>query len=137
MKQTTLILLSGILILSACSFSYADNKEEMLQKASFLTKVATAVESTVRYKNPPADAVDDVLLKLSTQHDPAMLDPFTKYKLRAKGMNDHGLVLLCTADGTTRLIEDAGCTAKTDAHHWQGDEKGPCEFTLDTNEVCK
>ena len=48
------------------------DREEMYIKASALTKLSAAVESTVRYKNPPPGLNDRELLTLATRHDPAL-----------------------------------------------------------------
>lgn len=136
MKQLKALLLSTLVTLAACNGSWANEEEDMMILASALTKVATALESTVRYKNPPEGAVDQELIEFATKHDPGMLTPFKKYLLRAKGDNRHGVVLLCTIDGKKRLIEDAGCSAKVDAHHWRTKPAQTCDFALDITEIC-
>jgi len=42
------------------------DREEMYIRASALTKLSAAVESTVRYKNPPPELSDRELLTLAT-----------------------------------------------------------------------
>jgi hypothetical protein len=111
------------------------DNEAMLTKASQLTKLSTAVESTVRYKNPPAGLDDQGLLQLATQHDPQLLDNFSDYRVRVLVVERHSTVLVCTKDGKRGLLEDAACTVAFDQHLWK-DANRPCEFTLTTKTVC-
>ena len=108
--------------------------EEMFIKASALTKLAAAVESTVRYKNPPPGLDEKELLVRATQHDPALLRNFKGYKVRVLRQDRHSVVLVCDASGQRALLEDAGCSGRMDRHRWMG--KQPCEFSIDTKEVC-
>ena len=108
--------------------------EEMFIKASALTKLAAAVESTVRYKNPPPGLDEKELLMRATQHDPALLQNFKGYKVRVLRQDKHSVVLVCDATGQRALLEDAGCSGPMDRHRWMG--KQPCEFSIDTKEVC-
>ena len=111
------------------------NNEAMLTKASQLTKLSTAVESTVRYKNPPAGLDEQGLLKIATQHDPQLLENFSDYKVRVLVMERHSAVLVCTKDGKRGLLEDAACTVAFDQHLWK-DANRPCEFTQDIKTAC-
>jgi hypothetical protein len=106
----------------------------MFIKASALTKLATAVESTVRYKNPPRGLDEKELLMRATQHDPALLRNFKGYKVRVLRQDKHSVVLVCDASGQRALLEDAGCSGRMDRHRWMG--KQPCEFSVDIREVC-
>ena len=111
------------------------DREEMYIKASALTKLSAAVESTVRYKNPPTGLDDRELLALATGHDPALLDNFKGYTVRVLRQSRHSVVLVCDATGNRALLEDAGCSGPMDHHRWMG-KLEPCEFTIETTEVC-
>jgi hypothetical protein len=111
------------------------DKEEMYIKASALTKLSAAVESTVRYKNPPSGLNDRQLLTLATGHDPALLDNFKGYRIRVLRQARHSVVLVCNTSGTRALLEDAGCTGPMDRHRWMGKPEA-CEFTTNIAEVC-
>ena len=111
------------------------DREEMYIKASALTKLSAAVESTVRYKNPPSGLSDWQLLTLATRHDPALLDNFKGYRVRVLRQARHSVVLVCDTSGTRALLEDAGCTGPMDRHRWMGKPE-PCEFTTNIAEVC-
>ena len=137
MKVKHLVFLVGASILAACSTSIAGEKDNLYPLASALTKLSSSVESTVRYKNPPKDAKDAELLELSTQHDPGQLTPFVDYRLFAKGDSKRGVVLVCTMDGETALMEDVGCSAEVDAHYWDKTSVTPCDYHLDVQSICK
>ena len=111
------------------------DSEEMYAKASVLTKLSAAVESTVRYKNPPPDLTDRQLLELATRHDPILLGNFEGYKVRVRREGRHAVVLVCDASGNRALLEDAGCSGRMDQAHWMGNP-GPCEFSIDLRQQC-
>jgi hypothetical protein len=111
------------------------DREEMYIKASALTKLSAAVESTVRYKNPPPELNDRELLTIATRHDPALLDIFKDYTVRVMREARHSVVLVCDKSGTRALLEDAGCSGPMDRHPWM-EKSEPCEFTINTEEVC-
>jgi hypothetical protein len=94
------------------------------------------VESTVRYKNPPTGLNERELLTLATRHDPALVDNFKDYTVRVLRHARHSVVLVCDTSGTRALLEDAGCSGPMDRHRWMGENPEPCEFTIDTAEVC-
>jgi hypothetical protein len=120
---------------TACLEDNRFTNEAMLTKAAQLTKLSSAVESTVRYKNPPADLDDQGLLKLATQHDPQLLANFEGLKVRVLTKARHSVVLVCTEDGQRGLMEDAACTVALDRHLWK-DPLKPCEFSVDTTTAC-
>ena len=124
------------LVATACIAGTGFDNEAMLIKASQLTKLSIVVESTVRYKNPPADLDEQSLLKLATQHDPQLLENFSGFKVRVLSKKHHSIVLICTEDGQRRLLEDAGCTPELDQHYWRDSQNQPCEFTVSTETLC-
>lgn len=109
--------------------------EEMYIRASALTKLSAAVESAVRYKNPPSDLGEQELLVFATRHDPALLENFRGYKVRVLRRARHSVVLVCNAAGTRALLEDAGCTGPMDRARWK-DRGEPCEFSVDPGTAC-
>lgn len=133
--NTFTIIAVSIFLLEGCVFiPKKDNAEAMYIKASALTKLSTAVEVTVRYEAPDENLSDEELLKIATEDDPNLLDPFVGYVLKVNREFGHAVVLVCNADGTKGLLEDAGCSAKMDKHHW--DEVKPCSFTISAAVVC-
>lgn len=124
-----------IILLSGCAIvNHKNNSEEMYIKASALTKLTTAVEGTVRYESLPDTLSDQELLKLSTEDDPSLLEPFDGYVLKINREFNHAIVLVCNVDGTQGLLEDAGCTAAMDNHLWQ--KNVSCTFTIRSDVTC-
>ncbi len=143
MKKIAIGLILVLLLATAAPAGLLDmfrkNKVDaktMNKLGSSLTKLSAAVESTVRYKNPPRGISDQELLKLATQHDPGLLDAFKNYKLRVLQQNRHAVVLVCDKKGKQGLLEDAGCTGRMENQLWQ-DKKCPCKFTIKPEDICK
>lgn len=129
------VVIVFISFLCGCAaVSHKDDTEAMYIKASALTKLSSAVEGTLRYENPPVSLSDEELLKLSTEDDPGLLEPFNGYTLKVNRDFNHAIVLVCSSDGMQGLLEDAACTGKLDNHLWQ--QKRPCEFTISSDAVC-
>ncbi len=126
----------AITVLAGCGFgqNYPDS-EEMYIRASALTKLSAAVESTVRYKNPPPELNERELLVLATRHDPILLENFRGYQIKVLSKDRHSVVLVCDASGTRALLEDAGCTGPMDRERWKGKQE-PCKFSIDARAVC-
>lgn len=74
------------------------------------------------------------MLSISTQDETELLVPFAGYVLRVNRQFNHSIVLVCNANGTKGLLEDAGCSGALDKHLWEKDS--PCEFTLKADVVC-
>ncbi len=135
-KTTTIVIAVAVYFTAGCTVgSKRPDSEEMYIKASELTKLSAAVESTVRYKNPPPDLSESELLVLATRHDPVLLENFNGYKVRALRQDRHSVVLVCDISATRALLEDAGCTGPMDRARWMGKPE-PCEFSLDTRNIC-
>lgn len=120
-----------------CRTTRADVADKMYELAAALTKLTAAVESTVRYKNPPEGADDESLLALATAHDGSLREPFAHHWVRVSRVDGHAVVLVCSADGKVGLLEDAGCSPKLDAHLWKQTPAPPCEFTVVIREACE
>ncbi|ARO88348.1 hypothetical protein EBAPG3_011495 [Nitrosospira lacus] len=136
MIKSTVTIILVLSFLAGCASSQRRvDSEEMYIKASALTKLAAAVESTVRYKDPPPGLSERELLALATRHDPILLENFKGYKVRVLRYERHSVVLVCDATGTHALLEDAGCSGPMDRNRWMG-EPVPCEFSIDTKAVC-
>ncbi len=125
-----------VAMLGCASAGQTQNEETMLIQASALTKLSTAAESAVRYKDAPADLADRALLQWAASHDPELLAPFSAYTLKVLRRDRHAVVLMCTEDGTIALLEDAGCTAKLDRHRWRDTPGADCAFSIEPGAVC-
>lgn len=124
---TTIILVA---VLSGCSFCSHD-ESHYYEMATALTKLSAAIESTVRYKNPPAGLSDQELIDLSVQHDPSLAKPFADYTVKVLAQDRHAILLVCS-DASSSILEDLGCTKELDQHRWQNG--GSCQFTLTTDQ---
>ncbi len=129
------LTVSIVFIAGCASTQEHPDSEEMYIKASALTKLSAAVESTVRYKNPPAELSEGELLILATRHDLVLLENFRGYKVRVLRQKRHSVVLVCNASGTRALLEDAGCSGPMDRERWMGKPEA-CEFSINIIEIC-
>jgi hypothetical protein len=130
------LLIAGLTLIACASVpSFANDDSEMYPLASALTKLAAAVEATV-FETPGDQTEGPVLLATATRDNPQLLAPFARYTLHAKRDGGHAFVLVCSPDGLTALLEDAGCSAKLDAHHWKAVPQRPCAFTLTAARAC-
>ncbi len=143
MKKFSIGLILVLLLATAAPAGLLDmfrkdkvDAKTMNTLGSSLTKLSAAVESTVRYKNPPKNISDQELLTLSTKHDPGLLDAFKNYKVRVLQQDRHAVVLVCDKKGKRGLLEDAGCTGRMENQLWK-DSKCPCKFTIKPQDACK
>ncbi|WP_051292931.1 hypothetical protein [Citrifermentans bremense] len=128
-----IILLSVLLFNSGCAHCIASEQEDMYTLASALTKLTSAVEEKVLFKEAPPEMKDMALIDLSVMHDPRLKEAFTEYVLKARSVNGHAVVLVCDERGRSGLLEDGGCSSVMD-HHWWRDQPGhPCEVS---NAIC-
>src|SRR5687767_7925307 len=128
--RTTSIVFACVALWGCAANAQNYDREEMLTKASALTKVARAVWSAVAYRDVPESLTEDELLRFAARNDPEMLEPFRDYLLRARRSGRNTSVLMCTRDGSTALIEDTGCTGGLDLHLWGRSPPVPCSFQL-------
>ncbi|SEK60395.1 hypothetical protein [Nitrosovibrio tenuis] len=135
-NKTIIAIAVAVCLTAGCTASpKRPGSDEMYIKASALTKLSAAVESTVRYKNPPPDLSDSELLALATRHDPILLENFKNYKVKVQRQDRHSVVLICDATGTHALLEDAGCTGPMDRARWIGKPE-PCDFSINVGKIC-
>jgi hypothetical protein len=113
---------------------YSD--QEMMTTAVALTKVSAAVEANLRYGAPSESLTDAEFLTRSVAHDPTLLVPFSEYQIKAMRQGNHAATLVCSQDGTSALLEDAGCTAAMDLQRWKEHPRGPCAFTVNLAQLC-
>lgn len=135
MKRIFFIIFACAILFAGCGKKDKIDEAEMRKLSSSLIKLASAVESTVRYKKPPEGISDAELLILSTKHDPGILAPFQNYTVKVSQQNRHAVVLVCTKNGRRGLLEDAGCSTPMDKNLWES--KSSCKFTMNADDVCK
>lgn len=122
-------LFSILLFNSGCAHCSGSEQEKMYTLASALTKLTTAVEEKVLFKEAPDKMMDMDLINLSVAHDPRLKEPFTAYLLRARAINGHAVVLVCDPGGRKGLLEDGGCSSVMDQHWWRDQPDHPCEVS--------
>jgi hypothetical protein len=98
----------------------------MYTLASALTKLTSAVEEKVLFKEAPPEMRDMELVDFATRHDPRLKEPFVGYLLKAQEVNGHAVVLLCDQRGNKGLLEDGGCSSVLDRHWWRDQPTHPC-----------
>lgn len=128
----------SIVFLLALTWAFAacaDTGENRYQPtASALLRLARAVDTYVADRPQAAAMSSDALLAAATEHNPRLLDPFTRYDLRARAEQRSSSVLVCEAEGA--VVEDAGCTPFTDFPAWRAQPRPACRFSLNLVQVC-
>jgi len=120
MKAIRFFVLSIVVLLPGCACAQGAPDRDVQELASALTKVASAVESTVHVKHEGAGLKDAALLQKATKHDPGLLAPFRSFVMKAEHNGDHALVMVCSEDGAKAFLVDATCT--------RGAEPSPLEL---------
>ena len=133
------VLMILALALSGCAslvLEQRHSEEQMMTMAAALTKVSAATEANLRYGTPSDPISDSAFLDQSVAHDPGLLTAFSTYRIKTMRYNGHTANLVCSQDGTSALLEDAGCTAAMDKHRWREEGSAQCVFTLDLLTLC-
>lgn len=133
MRPFAVLLLAAWM--AACASQPLD-EAALREKESMLNKLAAYVESAVRFQDAPASLSEAELLEFATRQDRAPLESFRGYLLRVRREGALSSVLVCTADGSRALWEDAGCTPPLDARLWDR-PAASCAFRLDLAQVCR
>lgn len=126
-----------IITTTGCTCCIASDAEDNYTLGSALTKLTAAVESAVRYENPPPRLNDIELLQFATKHDSQLLGPFSGYVVKTLVQNRHVDVLVCDKSGRYAKLEDAGCTSQLDRHLWKEQPEMPCNFSIKLEEICQ
>jgi hypothetical protein len=126
----------GVCLLVAAISGTAQDSRQMYATASALTKLSSAVEATVLFRNPSPTLTDRELLRLAAADNPELLRMFDPFTVRVLQHAQGVILLVCDANAGAALLEDASCTARLDRHHWRDDAGAPCEFTLKMPDVC-
>jgi hypothetical protein len=128
-----------VAVLAGCSTLAPEkqySQEEMMSAAVALSKVSAAAEANLRYGSSSANISDDTFLAQSVAHDPELLKPLASYQVKSMRQDGHAILLLCSQDGTTALLEDAGCSAALDRHRWRDSPRSRCAFSIDAAQLC-
>lgn len=115
-------------VLVACSKPL--EPQRMYDSASALTKLTAHVDAAVVY-GPSVEGVSDQALLDKAFEDNPTLKPQLGSQTIHLQRGDKGVVLmLCSADGATSLLEDLSCTPGMDKHHWRDEPGRSCTFAL-------
>lgn len=126
-----------LLVISGCVFSQGPiDSKEMYVKSAQLKKLSGRVASIIRYDNTSSTMTDEAVLNAAMAGAPSVSNSFQDFKVRLNRKINHTVLLVCSADGSQALLEDAECTGMVDAHHWRTAGKMPCEFTIQAATVC-
>lgn len=134
MIRFLLVVLLSLGSIAANAQTAEDEKYQPI--ASALTKLARAVYVYVATTQIPSNLTDEERFRAATKHDPKLLAPFGDYKLSMKIEGKNSSVLVCSLDGAEGLIEDAGCTARSDLQLWNRSPPAPCTSSLDIAQLC-
>ena len=139
MIYKTLIKLIPALLLAACVTTTPPTPngltaEERGILSTHMVNLSSAVDTYFAdLPGAPTDS-DAIILQKSTQHDSRLLAPkFDHYVLKVQYQNPYAVLLLCSKDEKTAIMEDAGCSARLDR---QVTHVAPCEFTLRVSQGC-
>ncbi len=134
MRCHTLIRLVPTLLLVACVTATAPDAEERGILSTKMVNLSAAVDTYFAdLPDAPTDS-DTVVLHNATLHDKRLLAPeLERYVLKVQYQNPYAVLLLCSKDGKSAIMEDAGCSARLDR---QVTHVAPCEFTLRVSQGC-
>lgn len=132
-KISSLCLLCLLVLPLACS---AKNADTMYSLSVELNKLTTTLEGYKQLANPPASLSDKEFLDKAVAHDPELLTPFSDYILILDKNNEFVSLIMCSANATQALLQDAGCTSQSDRHLWNEGNIFPCEPLPDAFAVC-
>lgn len=133
MKFRPLIVISLLTIISGCSiFASQPTAEKMMDYASKLKDLSQTVDGYLRFGGD-ATLEGPELLEAAVLNS-AELEFFSDYQIFVKKQGNNAILLMC--DENTALLEDVGCNANFDKHHWQASPITRCGFTLDSSKIC-
>jgi hypothetical protein len=129
-----LLPIAALVILSLTACAAAFDEAEMQPLASAVTKIAAKLDALV-FANPEAQGMTEAELRAALQQqDSKLMSILDDYTVRFRVNGENSSVLVCSADGKTTLVEDAGCSARSDRQVWH--QADPCDFALDLSSVC-
>lgn len=131
-KTLTFTTISVILLfVSGCAAKDFD-PEVMYQKGAHLTKLTRKVQVAVH--NGVTD--DKELYTQALEKYPQDMSEFSDFSLIMKNDNGTAVLLLCDAEKTKALLEDAACTGELEGGVWF-QENYTCTFHLDIKQICE
>lgn len=136
-KLTKNILLGTIIfLLSGCA--YWGGGPEIDTLGPPLLRLTSAVHGVAERPDIygfPSGGSGEECMRLGVEDDPSLLVPFAGLVVKAKCENKHAILLVCDADGSKVLMEDAGCTTMLDYRAEM--PVRPCDFSAQIEEACR
>lgn len=136
MRFSILIKLFPSILLAACISATADTPSAS-DRGILSTKTVNLSSAVDMYFTDFTEQPDESIattLENATQHDKRLLDQvFSNYELKVQYQNPYAVLLICSKDGRSAIMEDAGCSARIDR---QVTSPAPCEFTLKVTHGC-
>ena len=130
-----IIFLLCVSVLSiGCSASSKYNDESMYDLASRFKDLAQTVDGSIKFGETVIKDGNKALEIVSSE-SPDKVAPFAKYTIKVNVQGDNAVLLLCDAD--IALIEDAGCNAVLDKIYWKDINPKRCEFTINSDQLCR
>lgn len=131
-KTLTFTTISIILLfVSSCAAKNID-PEVMYKKGAHLTKLTRKVQVAVHH----GVTDEKVLYSQTLEKYPQDMSEFSDYSLRMKNDNGTAVILLCDAEKTKALLEDAACTGGLEGGTWFK-ENYTCTFHLNIKQICE
>lgn len=127
MRRLWLIAASATVVL-ACS--NVVEPQQMFDKASALTKITAYVDAAVLYSPTGASDSDQTLFDKAFTDNPSLKSQLGTASLRLQRGDKGVVVMVCTEDGSTALLEDLSCTPGMDKHPWRDEPGRACTFSL-------
>lgn len=131
-KTVTITTISLILLFVSGCVAKDIDPEVMYQKGAHLTKLTRKVQVAVHH----GVTDEKVLYSQALEKYPQDMSEFSDYSLKMKNDNGTAVILLCNAEKTKALLEDAACTGELEGGTWF-EKNYTCTFHLNINHICR
>ena len=128
------LLLACLFCLSGCAQVFANqyDDEQMYDLASRLKDVTQRLDGYLKFSDAHGISEEEILDKADAKK--LLQTYFSNFEVIVQIQGNDVVLLLC--DDTVALVEDAGCNAKIDVHHWRTPVSNSCKITLLASNVC-
>jgi len=133
-----MVLRYALLLVASCALIACSSNQEpkMNSAASALTKLTAHVDASVVYGTGAKDLSDQQLIDKALDDNPSVKSELGSNAITLQRGERGVVVLVCSSDRATSLLEDLSCTPEMDKHHWREEPGRFCTFSL-TPESCK
>lgn len=135
-KRTWIINVTAVISITLSGFlaTYADDTK-LNEIASFMIQHSAALEAEVIFGNAETKSLqDEALLTKALAHKKDWRDIYSDYKLLARIIGEHTVILVCTPDGEKALLEDSSCTASFDKYRHLSESS--CSISYTPQNIC-